>query len=72
MNLIQLIQDGTEYGLFTTNIDRDLTELINLCKSRAESLYEDDLDEVLELHELFIEQLELEGICRVFTTEYNI
>lgn len=72
MNLIQILQDDENYGLFTCNQDKDLTDTIKLCRSRAETIYENDLDEVIELEETFIEQLELEGIVRVFVTEYNI
>ena len=72
MNLIQLVQDGEDYGLFTCNSDKDLTETIQLCRSRAEGIYEDDIDDVIELEQEFIDQLEEEGIIRVFSTEYNI
>ena len=71
MNVIQLLdRDNEEFGLFMGLTDKDQTETINLCRSRAEVTYENDVDCELELNELFIEELEEEGITRVFVEEY--
>ena len=71
MNVLQLFnKDSEEFGLFTCLTYKDQTETINLCRSRAETAYDNDLEAVLELDELFMEELEKEGITRVFAEEY--
>ena len=71
MNLLQLYTNNEEFGLFMCSTDKDQTETMNLCRSRAETTYDNDVDCELELDELFMEELEKEGITRVFVEEYN-
>ena len=73
MNLIQIYQNQEDYGIFTYNQDKEPTEIIKLCRSRAEGIYENDVEDVIELEQEFIDQLEEEGIIRVFINhEVNI
>ena len=66
MEIIEIYQFGETYGLFTSNQCKDPEPVIKLCRSIAENRCENDVDGNIDLEEEFIDQLEEQGIVRIF------
>lgn len=66
MELIQIYLFGEKYGLFTYERTQDPTMLVKKCREIAQKNYENDVEDILELEQEFIDQLEESGIKRIF------